>query len=123
MPSSTKTTPYNLPQYANGDYPSFTDEITTAFKTINDTMNTLNSSISAAQSAASAAQSAAETAQAAAEQAQAAAQTAQTAANNAVNLLVELGITDDETAQAFKAKVDNAVPKYNILAEYFNQQP
>ena len=123
MPSSSRTSPYNLPQYVATDYPSFTAEITEAFKIINDTMNTLNQSISSAQEAAEAAQSAAQAAQSAAQTAQSAAQQAQAAANNAVNLLVDLGVTDEDAAAAFKAKVDNAVPKYAILASYFNQQP
>ena len=120
MPSANKTTPYNLPQYVGTDRPSFTDEITKAFKTINDTMQQLNTAISSAQSAAESAESAAQTAQQAAQTAQQAAAAAQTAANNAVDLLVDLGVTDEGTAQAFKAKVDNAVPKYAILASYFN---
>lgn len=122
MPSTNKTTPYNLPQYIATDYPSFTAEITEAFKTINDTMNVLNQAIGSAQSAAEAAQGAAKAAQSAAQQAASAAQTAQAAANNAVNLLVDMGVTDEDTAAAFKAKVDNAVPKYGILASYFDQQ-
>lgn len=120
MPSTNKTTPYNLPQYVGTDRPSFTGEITQAFKTINDTMQQLNASITAADEAAESAASAAQSAQQAAQTAQQAASTAQTAANNAVNLLVDLGVTDEETAAAFKAKVDNAVPKYAILASYFD---
>lgn len=120
MPSSNKTSPYNLPQYAGTDYPSFTGEITQAFKTINDTLQSLNSQISTAQSAASAAEAAATSAQQAATTAQQAATRAQTAADNAVSLLTALGVTDDDTAQAFKALVDNAVPKNAILASYFD---
>lgn len=122
MPSNSTTTPYNLPQYVGTDRPSFTGEITTAFKTINDTMQQLNTAISAAEAAAESAAAAASSAQSAATEAQNAAQTAQAAANNAVNLLVDLGVTDEETAKAFKAAVDNAVPKYAILASYFDDK-
>lgn len=120
MPSASKTTPYSLPQYVGTDRPSFTDEITKAFKTINDTMQQLNTAITSAQEAAESAASAAQTAQQAAQTAQQAASAAQTAANNAVDLLVELGVTNEDTAREFKAKVDNAVPKYAIIASYFD---
>lgn len=122
MPSSGTTTNYNLPQYSGTDYPSFTDEITKAFATIDKTMKANATAAQAAQTAASAAAQAAQTAQSAAEAADAAATAAQTAADNAVNLLVDLGVTNEESAIAFKNLVDNAVPKHAIMASYFESE-
>lgn len=116
MPFKNKTPNYNFPQWEGTDYPSFVKDMNPAYLTIDTQIKTLNDSVS---SAAQAAQQAAQAAQQAAQ----AAQSAKTAADNAVNLLVDIGVTDEETALAFKQKVDNAVPKHAILASYFDAQP
>lgn len=115
MPFTNKTPNYDFPQWSGTDYPSFVKDMNPAYLTLDTQIKALNDSVT---SAASAAQAAAQAAQAA----QQAAQAAQQAADNAVNLLVDLGVTDEETALAFKSKVDNAVPKYAILASYFDTQ-
>lgn len=114
MPYKNSTPNYQFPQWAGTDYPSFVKDMNPAYRTIDTQIKALDDSVS---SAAQAAQSAAQAAQAA----QTAAQAAQQAANNAVNLLVDLGITDEAAALEFKAKVDNAVPKHAILASYFDE--
>lgn len=111
MPFKNKTPNYNFPQWEGTDYPSFVKDMNPAYLTIDTQIKKLNDSVS---SAAQAAQQAAQAAQAA--------QSAQSAADNAVNLLVDIGVTDEETALAFKSKVDNAVPKHAILASYFDVQ-
>ena len=75
-----------------------------AYLTIDTQIKTLNDSVSSATQAAQAAQA------------------AKAAADNAVNLLVDIGVTDEESALAFKGRVDNAVPKHAILASYFDTQ-
>ena len=115
MPYSNKTPNYEFPQWEGTDYPSFVKDMNPAYLTLDTQIKDLNDSV---KSAAQAAQAAAKAAQAA----QAAAKAADQAADNAVSLLVDLGVTDEVTALAFKAKVDNAVPKYAILASYFDTQ-
>lgn len=115
MPFTNKTPNYDFPQWSGTDYPSFIKDMNPAYLTLDTQIKALNDSVT---SAASAAQAAAQAAQAA----QKAATTAQQAADNAVNLLVDLGVTDEKTALAFKSKVDNAVPKHAILASYFDTQ-
>ena len=115
MPFTDSTPNYGFPQWEGTDYPSFVKDMNPAYLTLDKQIKDLNDSVT---SAAQAAQAAAKAAQAA----QAAAQAADQAADNAVSLLVDLGVTDEVTALAFKAKVDNAVPKYAILASYFDTQ-
>lgn len=115
MPASTTTTNFNFPQYAGSDFPSFIKDFNPAFKTIDTTMKANADGIKAASSAASSASQSAQTANAAA-------QRAQQAADNVVALLTALGVSNEEEANAFKAKVDNAVPKHAILASYFDKQ-
>lgn len=115
MPFTNKTPNYDFPQWEGTDYPSFVNDINPAYLTLDTQIKALNDSVT---SAAQAAQAAAKAAQAA----QAAAQAANRAADNAVSLLVDLGVTDELTANVFKAKVDNAVPKHAILASYFDEQ-
>lgn len=120
MPSTNKTPNYALPQYVPTDKPSFTKEISAAYLTIDQTMKANADKSVDLQTAINQVKASAEAAAASAAAAAASAQKAQTAADNAVNLLVALGVTDAATAAAFKAKVDNAVPKYAILASYFD---
>ena len=115
MASTNKTSNYSFPQWVSSDKPSWIKDLNPAFSTID---TALKSAADAATNAASAAVAA----QQAAQQAAAAASTAQSAADNAVNLLVDLGVTNASTAAAFKAKVDNSVQKYDILASYFDAQ-
>ena len=112
MSASSSTTNYNLPVFSGTDYPSFIKDFNPAFTTIDATMKKNAEGIATASSAASSATQAAQTAQ------QAAAK-AQNAADNVVALLTKMGITDEDGALAFKNKVDNAVPKHDILAAYF----
>lgn len=115
MPFKKKTPNYSFPQWEGTDYPSFIKDMNPAYLTIDTQLKTLDNSVS---SAANAAQQAAQAAQQAAQ----AAQAAKTAADNAVSLLVDIGVTDEATAIAFKNKVDNAVPRHAILASYFDSQ-
>lgn len=115
MPFTNTTPNYGFPQWGGTDYPSFVKDINPAYLTIDTQIKALNDSVT---SAAQAAQTAAQAAQAA----QTAAQEANQAADNAVNLLVDLGVTDAATALEFKNKVNNAVPKHAILASYFDAQ-
>ena len=112
----TNSTPnYSLPQWLGTDYPSFINDMNPAYLKLDTTLKSISDSIETIKTAAEQAAQAANDAKKAAEK-------AKTAADNAVTLLVELGVTDSETAANFKRKVDNAVPKYDILASYFNQQ-
>ena len=105
MPFINKTPNYEFPQWEGTDYPSFVKDMNPAYLTLDTQIKGLNDSVTSAAQAA-----------------QAAAQAANQAAENAVHLLVDLGVTDEATALAFKAKVDNAVPKYAILTSYFDTQ-
>lgn len=113
MPFVNKTPNYNFPQWVGTDYPSFVNDMNPAYLTIDTTLKNLTTKVNEAISAANSASEAASNAQQAAED-------AATAAGNAVELFVALGVTDQQTAKAFKDKVDNAVPKYSILASYFD---
>ena len=115
MPFMKKTPNYGFPQWAGTDYPSFIKDMNPAYLTLDTQIKGLNDSV---MSAAQAAQTAAQ----AAKEAQQAAKSAQQAADNAVSRLVNLGVTDEETALAFKKKVDDAVPKHAILASYFDPE-
>lgn len=115
MSSTNKTTNYDLPIWVPSDKPSWVHDLSPAFLTIDTTLKTISSGVASAQQAAQQASQAADAAEAAAV-------TAQQAADSAVALLVALGITNNDTAVAFKDKVDNAVPKYDILASYFDEQ-
>lgn len=115
MSSTNKTPNYEFPQWVGADRPSFVNDMNPAYLKIDQTLKSLNDSIASAASAAQAAQQAAE-------RAEQAASAAQTAASSAVDLLVAMGVSDEEEATAFKGKVDNAVPKYAILASYFDAQ-
>lgn len=115
MSSTNKTPNYALPMWASSDKPSWVHDLSPAFLTIDTALKTISSGVASAQQAAQQAAQAAATAEAAAV-------TAQQAADSAVALLVALGITNNDSAVAFKDKVDNAVPKYDILASYFDAQ-
>lgn len=115
MSFTNKTPNYDFPQWALTDYPSFTNDMNPAYLTIDTQLKLLNDSITSVNEAARKAAQAAE-------EAKTAAQNAQNAADNAVNLLVDMGVTNESSAIEFKDKVNNAVPKYNILASYFNTQ-
>ena len=105
MPFAKKTVNYGFPQWAGTDYPSFVKDLNPAYLKIDTQIKALNDNITSTTQAA-----------------QQAAQAAQAAASNAVELLVSLGVTSEQEALAFKSKVDNAVPKYAILASYFDTQ-
>lgn len=113
MSSTNKTVNYNLPVWVSSDKPSWINDLNPAFLTIDAKLKTISSGVASAQQAAQQASQAADTAEAAAV-------TAQQAADSAVALLVALGIINNDTAVAFKDKVDNAVPKHDILASYFD---
>ena len=115
MGATNKTPNYDLPQWVSSDKPSWVNDLNPAFIVIDNALKTLSTGVTAAQTAAQNAATAAGTAEAAAV-------AAQQAADSAVALLVALGITNNDTALAFKNKVDNAVPKYDILASYFDTQ-
>ena len=114
MSASSKTTNYKLPVFSGTDYPSFINDFNPAFEKIDTTMKQNADGIQTASAAATNANQAAQTAQAAATR-------AQEAADNVVALLTAMGITEEGQAIAFKNKVDNAVPKYNVLASYFER--
>lgn len=115
MSSTNHTENFNFPQWKGSDYPSFINDLNPAFLTIDTTLKNNETGVAAAQKAA-------ETAQSAATSAQQAAKAAQNAAKSSVDLLVAMGITNNETAVAFASKVNNAIPKNNVLAEYFDRK-
>lgn len=113
MSFTTKTPNYNFPQWSGTDYPSFVKDLNPAYTTIDSNLKTLNDNVNKIKTDVSSAEQSAQTAQQAAVD-------AQQAANNAVALLIALGVTDEATAIAFKNKVNEAVPKHAILASYFD---
>ena len=115
MSSTNHTKNFNFPQWVGSDYPSFINDINPAFLTIDTTLKSNETGVDTAQQAA-------ENAQQAAEAAQQAAEAAQQAAKSSVDLLVAMGITNNDTAVSFAYKVNNAIPKNNVLAEYFNHE-
>lgn len=115
MSSTNHTKNFNFPQWVGSDYPSFINDLNPAFLKIDTTLNSNKTGVATAQQAAEAAQHAAETAQQAAE-------AAQQAAKSTVDLLVAMGITNKTTAVEFAGKVNNAIPKNNVLAEYFDHK-
>jgi hypothetical protein len=115
MSSTNQTANFNFPQWVGSDYPSFINDLNPAFLTIDTKLKSNETGVDSAQNAAESAQQAAEAAQQAAE-------AAQTAAKSSVDLLVAMGITNKETAVAFAGKVNNAIPKNNVLAEYFDHE-
>lgn len=115
MSSTKHTDNFNFPQWIGSDYPSFINDLNPAFLTIDTTLKSNETGVATAQRAA-------ETAQTAATSAQQAAKAAQQAATTSVNLLIAMGITNNESAVAFADKVKNAIPKNNILAEYFDHK-
>ena len=108
MSSTNHTKNFNFPQWVGSDYPSFINDLNPAFLTIDTTLNSNKTGV--------------DTAQQAAEAAQQAAKAAQQAAQSTVDLLVAMGITNKATAVAFAGKVNNAIPKNNVLAEYFDHK-
>ena len=108
MSSTNHTKNFNFPQWVGSDYPSFINDLNPAFLTIDTKIKSNETGVDTAQQAAEAAQQAAEA--------------AQTAAKSSVDLLVAMGITNKETAVAFAGKVNNAIPKNNVLAEYFDHK-
>ena len=108
MSSTNHTKNFNFPQWVGSDYPSFINDINPAFLTIDTTLKSNETGV--------------DTAQQAAENAQQAAEAAQQAAKSSVDLLVAMGITNNDTAVSFAYKVNNAIPKNNVLAEYFNHE-
>lgn len=115
MSSAKHTTHFNFPQWVGSDYPSFINDLNPAFLMIDTTLNNNKVGVDNAQKAADAAQQAATAAQQAAT-------AAQKAAKSSVDLLVKMGVTNNETAVAFAGKVNNAIPKNNVLAEYFDHK-
>ena len=115
MSSTNHTENFNFPQWKGSDYPSFINDLNPAFLTIDTTLKSNETGVATAQTAATSAQQAAEAAQQAAE-------AAQQAATSSVNLLIAMGITNKESAVAFADKVKNAIPKNNVLAEYFDHK-
>ena len=115
MSSTNHTENFNFPQWVGSDYPSFINDLNPAFLTIDTTLKSNKTGVDTAQKAAESAQQAANAAKKAAE-------AAQMAAESSVNLLVAMGITNKETAVAFAGKVNNAIPKNNVLAEYFDHK-
>lgn len=115
MSSTNHTKNFNFPQWVGSDYPSFINDLNPAFLKIDTTLKSNKTDVDNAQQAAKAAQQAATAAQQAAT-------AAQQAAESSVNLLVAMGITNNETAVAFASKVNNAIPKNNVLAEYFDHK-
>lgn len=115
MSSTNHTENFNFPQWVGSDYPSFINDLNPAFLTIDTKIKSNETGVDTAQKAAESAQQAAKAAQKAAE-------AAQTAAKSSVDLLVAMGITNKETAVAFAGKVNNAIPKNNVLAEYFDHK-
>ena len=108
MSSTNHTENFNFPQWVGSDYPSFINDLNPAFLTIDTKLKSNETGVDTAQNAAKAAQQAAEA--------------AQQAAKSSVDLLVAMGITNKETAVAFAGKVNNAIPKNNVLAEYFDHK-
>lgn len=108
MSSTNHTKNFNFPQWVGSDYPSFINDLNPAFLTIDTTLKSNKNGVDNAQQAATAAQKAAEA--------------AQQAAKSSVDLLVAMGITNKATAVAFADKVNNAIPKNNVLAEYFDHK-
>lgn len=108
MSSTNHTENFNFPQWVGSDYPSFINDLNPAFLTIDTTLKSIETGVDTAQNAAESAQQAAEAAQRAVE--------------SSVALLVAMGITNNETAVAFAGKVNNAIPKNNVLAEYFDHK-
>lgn len=115
MSSTNHTKNFNFPQWIGSDYPSFINDLNPAFLTIDTTLKSNETGVATAQGAA-------ETAQTAAKSAQKAAEAAQQAAKSSVDLLVAMGITNKATAVEFASKVNNAIPKNNVLAEYFDHK-
>ena len=115
MSSTNHTENFNFPQWVGSDYPSFINDLNPAFLTIDTKLKSNETGVDTAQNAAESAQQAAKAAQKAAE-------AAQLAAKSSVDLLVAMGITNKETAVAFAGKVNNAIPKNNVLAEYFDHK-
>ena len=108
MSSTNHTKNFNFPQWVGSDYPSFINDLNPAFLKIDTTLNSNKTGVATAQQAAEAAQQAAEA--------------AQQAAKSTVDLLVAMGITNKATAVEFAGKVNNAIPKNNVLAEYFDHK-
>ena len=108
MSSTNHTENFNFPQWKGSDYPSFINDLNPAFLTIDTTLKSNETGVATAQTAATSAQQAAEA--------------AQQAATSSVNLLIAMGITNKESAVAFADKVKNAIPKNNVLAEYFDHK-
>lgn len=115
MSSTNHTENFNFPQWVGSDYPSFIKDLNPAFLTIDTTLKSNETSVATAQTAATSAQQAAKAAQQAAD-------AAQQAATSSVNLLIAMGITNNKSAVAFADKVKNAIPKNNVLAEYFEHK-
>lgn len=115
MSSTNHTANFNFPQWVGSDYPSFINDLNPAFLTIDTKLKSNETGVDTAQNAAESAQQAAKAAKQAAE-------AAQSAAKSSVDLLVAMGITNKETAVAFAGKVNNAIPKNNVLAEYFDHE-
>lgn len=115
MSSTNHTENFNFPQWVGNDYPSFINDLNPAFLKIDTTLKSNETGVNTAQNAA-------ESAQQAAEAAQQAAKAAQQSAKSSVDLLVAMGITNKQTAVAFADKVNNAIPKNNVLAEYFDHK-
>lgn len=115
MSSTNHTKNFNFPQWAGSDYPSFIKDLNPAFLTIDTTLKSNETDVDNAQQAAEAAQQAATAAQQAAT-------AAQQAAKSSVDLLIAMGITNNKTAVEFAGKVNNAIPKNNVLAEYFDHK-
>ena len=115
MSSTNHTKNFNFPQWVGSDYPSFINDLNPAFLTIDTTLKTNTTGVATAQQAAEAAQPAGDAPQQAAE-------AAQQAAKSTVDLLVAMGITNKTTAVAFAGKVNNAIPKNNVRAEYFDHK-
>ena len=101
MSSTNHTKNFNFPQWVGSDYPSFINDLNPAFLTIDTTLKSNKTGVDTAQQAAEAAQQ---------------------AAKSTVDLLVAMGITNKATAVAFAGKVNNAIPKNNVLAEYFDHK-
>ena len=108
MSSTNHTENFNFPQWVGSDYPSFINDLNPAFLTIDTKLKSNETGVDTAQNAAESAQQAAEA--------------AQQAAKSSVDLLVAMGIINKGTAVAFAGKVNNAIPKNNVLAEYFDHK-
>ena len=108
MSSTNHTENFNFPQWQGSDYPSFINDLNPAFLTIDTTLKSNETGVTTAQQAAETAQQAAEA--------------AQQAATSSVNLLIAMGITNNKSAVEFADKVKNAIPKNNVLAEYFDHK-